>query len=92
METPEILRHLAKAPRFIGELNGLCESMPDPQLLINSIVLQESQNSSAIENIVTTQDELFKAAADEKSANGSAKELLSYRKALYGGLAKMKPG
>jgi cell filamentation protein, protein adenylyltransferase len=89
LETPEILRHLAKAARYIGELNGLCESMPDPQLLISSIVLQESKNSSAIENIVTTQDELYKAAAGEKTANAAAKEVLSYREALYKGLAKM---
>jgi Fic family protein len=63
--------------------------MPDPQLLIRSIVLQESKNSSAIENIVTTQDELYKATAGEKSVNGAAKEVLSYRKALYAGLARM---
>ena len=38
-ESPEILRHLAKAARHLGELNGLCASLPDPQLLINTIVL-----------------------------------------------------
>ena len=89
LETPEILRHLAKAARYIGELNGLCESMPDPQLLINSIVLQESKDSSAIENIVTTNDELYKAAAGEISGHPAAKEVLSYREALYSGLDRM---
>lgn len=54
VESPEILRHLVKASRYLGELNGLCASLPDPQLLINTIVLQESKDSSAIENIVTT--------------------------------------
>ena len=53
-ESPEILKHLTKAARYLGELNGLCTSLPDPKLLINTIVLQESKNSSAIENIVTT--------------------------------------
>lgn len=88
-ESPEILRHLAKASRYLGELNGLCASMPDPQLLINTIVLQESKESSAIENIVTTQDELYKAASEEGAATDAAKEVLSYREALYVGLEKM---
>src|SRR5665213_1273388 len=89
LETPDILRQLAKASRHIGELNGLCASLPDPQLLINTIVLQESKDSSAIENIVTTQDELYKAASEEGTASHAAKEVLSYRKALYVGLEKM---
>jgi len=62
MESTEILRHLTKAARHLGELNGFCASIPNPQLLINTIILQESKDSSAIENIVTTQDELYKAA------------------------------
>ena len=89
-ESPEILRHLAKAARHLGELNGLCASLPDPQLLINTIVLQESKDSSAIENIVTTQDELYKAATEEGTTSHAAKEVLSYREALYVGLEKMK--
>jgi Fic family protein len=88
-ESPEILRQLAKAARHLGELNGLCSSLPDPQLLINTIVLQESKDSSAIENIVTTQDELYKSASEEGTASHAAKEVLSYREALYTGLEKM---
>jgi len=90
VESPEILRQLSKASRHLGELNGLCVSIPDPQLLINTIVLQESKDSSAIENIVTTQDELYKAATGEEAVSHTAKEVLSYRKALYTGLEKMK--
>lgn len=90
LESPEILRHLAKAYRHLGELNGLCASLPDPQLLINTIILQESKDSSAIENIVTTQDELYKAATEEESANHAAKEVLNYREALYAGLEKLR--
>lgn len=90
VESPEILRHLAKAARHLGELEGLCASLPDPQLLINTIVLQESKDSSAIENIVTTQDELYKAATEEGTASHAAKEVLSYMEALYAGLEKMK--
>ncbi|PWT75614.1 MAG: Fic family protein [Bacteroidetes bacterium] len=88
-ESQEILRHLAKASRYLGQLNGLCASLPDPQLLINTIVLQESKDSSAIENIVTTQDELYKAATEETTASHAAKEVLSYREALYIGLERM---
>lgn len=89
-ETPEILRQLSRAYRHLGELNGLCTSLPDPQILINTIVLQESKDSSAIENIVTTQDELYKAASEENTANPIAKEVLSYKEALYVGFEKMK--
>jgi len=90
VESQDIFRHLARASRHLGELNGLCASLPDPQLLINTIVLQESKDSSAIENIVTTQDELYKAATEEGTASHAAKEVLSYREALYVGLGKMQ--
>lgn len=89
-ESPDILRLLARASRYLGELNGLCSSLPDPQLLINTIVLQESKDSSAIENIVTTQDELYKAAIENEAASIAAKEVLNYREALYAGLGKMQ--
>jgi Fic family protein len=89
-ETNEILKHLSKASRYLGELNGLCAGLPDPRVLINTIVLQESKDSSAIENIVTTQDELYKAATEQASFSQAAKEVLSYREALYAGLEKMK--
>jgi Fic family protein len=88
-ESPEILRHLAIAARYLGELNGLCASLPDPNLLINTIVLQESKDSSAIENIVTTQDELYKATSETDDASNAAKEVLSYKEAMYVGLEKM---
>ena len=64
-ESPEILRHLAKDVRHLEEFNGLCASMPDPQLMSNTIIRQENKDSSAIENIVTTQVELYKAASEE---------------------------
>ncbi len=91
LETPVILKKLALASRNLGELNGLCETLPDPKLFTNTIVLQESKNSSAIENIVTTQDELYKATLDETTAqNHAAKEVLGYRDALYIGLERMR--
>jgi Fic family protein len=91
LETPLILKKLTHAARNLGELNGLCETLPDPTLLINTIILQESKNSSAIENIVTTQDELYKATLEDNSEqNHATKEVLSYRDALYVGLDRMQ--
>ncbi len=87
--SPEIYKKLISASRHLAELNGLCSSIPEPQLLINTIVLQESKDSSAIENIVTTQDELYKATTEITGASQSAKEVLSYREALYKGLESM---
>ncbi|PSL47860.1 Fic family protein [Chitinophaga niastensis] len=91
LNTIPILTNLARASRHLGELNGLCASLPDPHMLINTIALQESKDSSAIENIVTTQDELYKAASEEETTtNHAAKEVLNYRQALYAGLEKMQ--
>jgi Fic family protein len=88
LETPDILKRLTVAARNLGELNGLCETLPDPSLLVNTIILQESKNSSAIENIVTTQDELYKATLEDAS-DYATKEVLGYRAALYIGLDRM---
>ncbi|HEX8315630.1 MAG TPA: Fic/DOC family N-terminal domain-containing protein, partial [Flavisolibacter sp.] len=90
LETPEILKILSRTSRQLGELSGLCASIPDPQILMNTIVLQESRDSSAIENIVTAQDELYKAAAEMETASDAAKEVLSYREALYVGMSRMQ--
>lgn len=90
LETSSILKRLTVAARNLGELNGLCETLPDPKLFTNTIVLQESKNSSAIENIMTTQDELYKAMLEEATEqNHAAKEVLGYRDALYLGLERM---
>jgi Fic family protein len=90
LDTPDILKKLTHAARNLGELNGICETLPDPGLFINTIILQESRNSSAIENIVTTQDELYQATLEEKiGGHPGAKEVLGYRDALYVGLERM---
>jgi len=66
--------------------------LPNPDLLLNTIVLQESKESSAIENIVTTQDELYKASLSitERIKNPAAKEVIQYREAMYWGLEQLK--
>ncbi|OIN55507.1 Fic family protein [Arsenicibacter rosenii] len=84
LETKEILRATNQANKLLAELKGRCLSLPDPSLLINTIVLQESKDSSAIENIVTTQDELYRAVISPDDINKPAtKEVLQYREALY---------
>ena len=88
-----LINHAVKAARSLAELKGLCETLPRESLynlLINTIVLQESKDSSAIENIVTTQDELYQAAAEEAGTTSATKEILGYRTALYAGLNYMK--
>ncbi|GAB4014348.1 Fic family protein [Spirosoma migulaei] len=89
LNSSSILKVLTLASRFLGELNGLCASLPDPNILINTLVVQESRDSSAIENIVTTQDELYRAIADDDGKSVAAKEVLNYREALYTGLGRM---
>ena len=87
LDNPEILRNAIRANRHLAELKGSVLSMPNQNILVNSIVLQEARLSSEIENIVTTNDELYRAAADEKLAKDpNAKEVLRYRQALWHGL------
>jgi Fic family protein len=82
-ETPTILKRLAAASRQLAELKGLVASIPNEAILINTLGMQEAKDSSAIENIVTTHDELFRDAAFPDAAGSpSAKEVLRYRQAL----------
>ena len=82
-ETPGILKKLASTSRKLAELKGVAASIPNQGILINTLGMQEAKDSSAIENIVTTHDELFKDAAFPRSLNNpAAKEVLRYRQAL----------
>lgn len=90
LETPEIFKSTIRANKLLAELKGFCQTLPNPELLLNTIVLQESKESSAIENIVTTQDELYKATLmGENVKNQQAKEVLQYRRAMYYGLQEL---
>jgi Fic family protein len=82
-ETPAILKRLAGATRQLAELKGVAQSIPNQAILINTLGLREAKDSSAIENIVTTHDELFRDDAFPAEATGTAaKEVLRYRQAL----------
>lgn len=91
LETPTILKKAIAANRKLAELKGIVNSIPNQSILINGIVLQEARYSSEIENIVTTNDELFRAAADEKLATDPhTKEVIRYREALWYGFDALK--
>jgi Fic family protein len=91
LETIDLLKLSLQANKLLAELKGFCQTLPNPNLLLNTIVLQESKESNAIENIVTTQDELYKATLSYDGINNPhAKEVLQYRKAMYWGLEKMQ--
>jgi Fic family protein len=84
----EILTKWGLASRALAELNRNILRIPNPTMLVNTISLQEAQSSTAIENIFTTEDELYKAVSDtvkEENANPAIKEVLRYREALWGG-------
>jgi Fic family protein len=86
IETPVILKAAIAANRALAELKGKSETLPNPSILVNSIVLQEAKSSSEIENIVTTNDKLFTAlSADDSRADPQTKEVLRYRQALRKG-------
>ena len=85
-ERPDILKRLNAASRALAELKGVAASMPNQAILINTLGLQEAKDSSAIENIVTTNDELFREdAAAEAAATVATKEVMRYRQALWVG-------
>lgn len=83
VETKSILKKAASAHRYLAELKGISASIPNQAILINTLSLQEAKDSSAIENIITTHDELFKAELfPEYAINATAKEVKNYVVAL----------
>lgn len=91
LESKAVLKQAIAANRVLANLRGLAAQIPNQGMLISSIVLQEARLSSEIENIVTTNDELYRADADpEGKADPHTKEVLRYREALYHGFRTMK--
>lgn len=85
-QTIEILEKLGDAKAALARLHGRSAIIPNQGLLINTISLQEAKISSAIENIFTTDDELYKAYSDQNTeTTGASKEVLRYREALWSG-------
>ncbi len=83
-DTIEILRQLSLSHKALAELKGYSEVVPNKNILINAAMINEAKNSSEIENIVTTHDEIYKALSTNKGTLAS-KEVINYRSALWMG-------
>ena len=87
LETKAVLRQANKANRKLAELKGVAQTIPNERILISSLTLQEAKDSSAVENIVTTQDDLYRADLDAGFTliGAATKEVLFYREAINEG-------
>jgi Fic family protein len=86
LETKKVLKQVIAASRVLAELKGRANEIPNQSMLINAITLQEAKDSSEIENIVTTQDNLYQAfSANIQTTDAQTKEVLRYRQALWEG-------
>ena len=91
LETKLVLRKLAVAHRYLAELKGVVGTIPNEAILINTLTLQEAKDSSEIENIITTHDEIYKSSLFEDVIQGSStKEVSRYAKALRAGFSSVK--
>lgn len=87
IESKTVLKQLNKATRALAELKAYAEVIPNKEILISTIALQEAKASSEIENIITTNDSLYKAmATTESKIDANTKEVLQYREALWYGV------
>ena len=87
IETQKVLKKAISANRALANLNGVARIIPNSAILINSLVLQEAKDSSEIENIITTHDELYRANLDIESITNEAKEVQNYKEALLRGFS-----
>ena len=91
LETKEILTKTIKASRALAQLNGAIRNLPNPSLFLDTLHLQEAKASSEIENIITTNDDLYQAVvADKKFDNPATKEVISYKEAIWLGLRRLE--
>ncbi len=86
VESKAVLKRLPKAHAALAELKGLASTIPNQGILINTLGLQEAKDSSAIENIITTHDDLYKSGLNIQTVKSlSAKEVQNYISALIAG-------
>ncbi|CAM3319746.1 Fic family protein [Aequorivita lipolytica] len=91
LETKAILKQAISSNKILAELKGRADEIPNQSMLVNAITLQEAKDSSEIENIVTTQDTLYKAFSSNISeTDAQTKEVLRYRQALWEGFNELK--
>jgi len=90
IESKIILKKAASSHRYLAELKGIANTIPNQTILINSLILQEARSSSEIENVVTTNDKLFEAfSSSARSIDPQTKEVLRYRQALWTGYKRL---
>ena len=83
LESKSVFKACSHAHRALGELKGVVHTMPNPNILLGTLPLQEAKESSEIENIVTTQDDLYQSNyATQQFASGAAKEVHHYVQAM----------
>lgn len=83
LESKSVFKACTHAHRALGELKGVVHTMPNPNILLGTLPLQEAKESSEIENIVTTQDDLYQSNyATQQFASGAAKEVHHYVQAM----------
>jgi Fic family protein len=92
LETTTVLKKLVEARSNLAELKGLSQTIPNQQVLINTLSLQEAKDSSEIENIIATNDEVFSAATNisDYGKPAAAKEVIRYSQALQAGFLGLK--
>lgn len=90
VETKEILKATILAHRALAELKGMANSLPNQQIIINTLVLQEAKDSSEIENIITTHDEVYRSDVSESFIGANIKEVQNYKDALLFGFDIVK--
>lgn len=90
IETKAVLRKAKEAGRQLAELKGLAVSIPNESILISTLTLQEARESSAIENIITTYDEVYRSDLFSDSLSAEAKEVHRYAQALRVGFNALR--
>ncbi len=85
IKTKKVLKQLSRTSRALAELKGIAQTMPNQNILINAIMINEAKTSSGIENIVTTHDEIYKAMIKPSDTSPAAKEVVDYRAAIWQG-------
>ena len=90
IETKQVFKKVVSANIALAELKGAARAIPNQAILINALSLQEAKDSSEIENIITTHDELYRASVSNTNISNQAKEVQRYKEALYAGFELIK--
>lgn len=90
LKTNKILEQLTVSSRALAELKGYANTIPNMHILINAVTINEAKDSSAIENIVTTHDDIYKFLTESGFKEENAKEVVDYRNAIWTGYEQVK--